>query len=193
MKANILLKKILTELGKKHKFAQETLDNATILEAESFASGNEVFIVSEEDRIALPVGEYTMSDGSILVCTEEGMIAEIKSSSVTEEAVDESVAIEAEDEEITVDVPSEIAPALEEVIAAVVEVIAPMIEEVKEELTKIKEEMGNSKEKMSKQVTSRPIKHSPKEAASKSIQNLSSGRSGQSTMDKVLEKMAKFR
>ena len=70
MKASELLKKILTELAsKKVKLAQAILDNGTILEAESFETGNEVFIVTEDERIPLPVGEYTMEDVRILSVT----------------------------------------------------------------------------------------------------------------------------
>jgi len=60
------------------KLAQMMLENGTVLEAEAFEAGNEVFIVNEEDRIAVPVGEYTMADGRVLYVTEEGLIAEIK-------------------------------------------------------------------------------------------------------------------
>ena len=65
MKATEVLKRIMTELSAKSvvevKFEQMKLDNGTALEADSFEAGNEVFIVNEEERIALPVGEYTKS------------------------------------------------------------------------------------------------------------------------------------
>jgi hypothetical protein len=55
------------------------LENGAVLEAEAFEAGNEVFIVSGEDRVPAPVGEHKLEDGSILVViVEEGMIAEIK-------------------------------------------------------------------------------------------------------------------
>ena len=56
-----------------------TLENGTVLEAEEFAPEMEVFIITEEDKIALPVGEYAMEDGRILKVEEEGIIKEIKS------------------------------------------------------------------------------------------------------------------
>jgi hypothetical protein len=63
MKATEVLKRIMTELSSvkeetvEVKFEQMTLENGTVLEAEAFEAGNEVFIVNEEDRIAVPVGE----------------------------------------------------------------------------------------------------------------------------------------
>ena len=185
MKASELLKKILTDLAsKKVKLAQAILDNGTILEAESFETGNEVFIVTEDERIPLPVGEYTMEDGRILSVTEEGVINEVKG-----EAPAEEVAIEAEDVAVEVEAPAEIAAEIAEVIEAVVEVIAPMIEEVKEEMKKIREEMGTYKEKMSKQPSQRPIKHAPA-APQKENVHLAQGRA-MSTLDRVMAKISK--
>ena len=185
MKASELLKKILVELSaRKVKFAQANLDNGTVLEAEAFEAGNEVFIVTEDERIPLPVGEYTMEDGRMLVVTEEGLIGEIKG-----EAPAEEVAIEAEDVAVEVEAPAEIAEEISDVIEAVVEVIAPMIEEVKEEMKKMREEMGTYKEKMSKQPAKRPIKHAPATPQKENVQ-LAQNR-GMSTLDRVMAKLAK--
>ena len=60
-------------------------DGVTILEAEVFEAGAEVFVVAEDQKIALPVGEYELEDGKILVVSEEGMIAEIKDAPMAEE------------------------------------------------------------------------------------------------------------
>ena len=66
------------------------------MEAESFEAGQEIFIVSEDEKIAVPVGEYQMEDGRILVVAEEGLIAEIKAEEEEAEEVEE---VEAKDEE----------------------------------------------------------------------------------------------
>ena len=61
-------------------------DGVTIIEADEFAPENEVVIITEdEQRIPLPIGEYKMDDGMILVVTEEGLIAEIKEEAAEEE------------------------------------------------------------------------------------------------------------
>jgi hypothetical protein len=100
MKATEMLNKIKTFLGEettdivndveqsqeKVELATAKLDNGTVLEAEAFEAGNEIFIVTEDDKVALPVGDYTMEDGKMLVVAEEGIIAEIKEA--TEEEVE---------------------------------------------------------------------------------------------------------
>ena len=60
MKANNILNRILAELSsiREVKFEQMTLENGAVLEAEAFEAGNEVFIVSGEDRVAAPVREH---------------------------------------------------------------------------------------------------------------------------------------
>ena len=83
-------------LSEEVKLEQQTLENGAILEAESFEAGKEIFIVSEDEKIAVPVGEYQMEDGRILVVAEEGLIAEIKAEEEEEEEVEE---VEAKDEE----------------------------------------------------------------------------------------------
>jgi len=183
MKAKDILNKILVELNRKTKLAQMTLENGTVLEAESFDAGNEVFIVTEEERIPLPVGDYTMEDGSVLKVAEEGLIAEV----TKKEGEAEEVAIEAE--EIEVEAPEAIAPAVEEIVQAVVEVVAPMIEEVKEEMKKMKEQMEKKKEEMSKQPAAKPIKHNPSKPEKDQVQ-LSSNRSAATTFDRVLSKLS---
>ena len=83
-------------LSEEVKLEQQTLENGAILEAESFEAGQEIFIVSEDEKIAVPVGEYQMEDGRILVVAEEGLIAEIKAEEEEAEEVEE---VEAKDEE----------------------------------------------------------------------------------------------
>ena len=84
MKALEVLNQIKGILGielseQKVQLATMKLDNGTEIEAEEFVADKEVFIVGEEgEKIALPVGDYTLEDGKILSVVEEGLIAEIK-------------------------------------------------------------------------------------------------------------------
>ena len=73
------------------KLAQATLENGTILEAEAFEAGNEIFIVTEDEKVAVPVGEYLMEDGQILVVSEEGIIGEIKAQEEEEVEAEEEI------------------------------------------------------------------------------------------------------
>ena len=53
-------------------------DGVTIIEADSFEVESEVMIVTEDQRIPLPVGEYQIEDGRKLTVTVEGVIASIE-------------------------------------------------------------------------------------------------------------------
>lgn len=77
-------------------------DGVTILEAEVFEAGAEVFVVAEDQKIALPVGEYELEDGKILVVSEEGIIAEIK-----EMEAEEEMPMEEPESEVEVEVEAE--------------------------------------------------------------------------------------
>ena len=111
-------------LSEEVKLEQQTLENGAILEAESFEAGQEIFIVSEDEKIAVPVGEYQMEDGRILVVAEEGLIAEIKAE---EEEVEEEEVEEVEAKEELEEEKEEMAYATKEELAEVKE----MIEEIK--------------------------------------------------------------
>ena len=119
MKSNNVIEKIkdVLNLNEEVKLEQQALENGTVLEADSFEADNEVFIVTEDERVAVPVGEYQLEDGRILVVAEEGIISEVKEGG--EEEVEE---VEAEEEE-----KKEMAYATKEELAEVKE----MIEEIK--------------------------------------------------------------
>jgi hypothetical protein len=75
-----IVKKICVALNIEVKLEQMKLnDGVTVIEADSFEANNEIFVVTEDDqRIPLPVGEYVVENGMLLVVTQEGVIAEIK-------------------------------------------------------------------------------------------------------------------
>lgn len=85
MEANKTLNKVRAMLGIQVKFEQAKLENGTVLEAEAFEAGQEIFVVNEEERIPVPKGEYNMEDGKILVVAEDGIIGEIKEAEAQEE------------------------------------------------------------------------------------------------------------
>jgi hypothetical protein len=207
MKATEVLKRIMTELSSvkeetvEVKFEQMTLENGTVLEAEAFEAGNEVFIVNEEDRIAVPVGEYSLADGRVLYVTEEGLIAEIKTEEA--EAEEEAVEVEVEASEETPEVVEETLAEEMPMEDKIKEIVMPMVEEIKAELSAIREEMGAYKEKMSaveeenanlktelsSQSAAKPIKHNPENAPKAEVKLAS--RRPQTSFDRVLAKMNK--
>ena len=83
-----MLKRIQTLLNTRVELEDRKLDNGTVISADEFAEGQPVFIVTEDERIPMPVGEYMMEDGSMLVVEEEGVIASI-SAEAEEEVVEE--------------------------------------------------------------------------------------------------------
>ena len=107
MKENSILNKVRELLGMEIKLEQRKLeDGITVIEADVFEAEAEVVIITEdEQRIPLPIGEYKMEDGMILVVIEEGRIAEIKEEEteeeVTEEVVEEEVEVQEEEEMAT--------------------------------------------------------------------------------------------
>ena len=193
MKANNILNRILAELSsiREVKFEQMTLENGAVLEAESFEAGNEVFVISGEDRVAAPVGEHLLADGRILVIEEEGLIAEIKEAAAETEVEVEVEAPEAEVELAEVEVKEE-APAVVAIIEKVLEEIAMMREEMKgmrEEMGGYakKEEMAAVKAELSAAPAAKPIKHNPE---TKQVQKMSTNRP-QKTIDRVLARINK--
>ena len=191
MKANNILNRILAELSsiREVKFEQMTLENGAVLEAESFEAGNEVFVLSGEDRVAAPIGEHLLEDGRILVIEEEGVVAEIKDAATEVEV--EVEAPEAEVELAEVEVKEEV-PAVVAVIEKVLEEIAMMREEMKgmrEEMGGYakKEEMSAIKAELSAAPAAKAIKHNPE---TKQVQKMSSNRP-ERAIDRVLARINK--
>ena len=124
MNTNDMISKIkdVLNLSEEVKLEQQALENGTVLEAEAFEAGNEIFIVTEDEKVAVPVGEYELEDGRILVVAEEGLISEIKTEEVEEETTEEVEEVEAKEEE-----KEEMGYATKEELAEV----KSMIEEIK--------------------------------------------------------------
>ena len=131
------------------KLAQATLENGTVLEAEAFEAGNEIFIVTEDERVAVPVGEYLMEDGQMLVVSEEGIIGEIKSA----EAEESEEEVEAEEEEMAYVSKEEFNSAVEEIKGMINE-----LKDKKEEMAEVEEQV---KQELSETPAVEPITHNP--------------------------------
>lgn len=173
----------------KVELAQMLLENGTVLEAEEFVAGQEVFIVTEEDRIALPVGEYELENGQILVVEEEGLIADIKAVE-TEEEAEVEVEVEAAEEMAYVN-KEEFAAAIDEIKAMIEEVKAGMKE--KEEMAQVEAEVeAKVKEELSATPAAAPLKHNPEAEAKKEVFNYASKRNA-STRERVLARIANFK
>lgn len=205
MKATDMLNKVkelvgvdLKEETQEVKLAQATLKNGTVIESEDFAVGSEVFIVTEDEKVALPVGEYTLEDGEMLSVKEEGIIAAIGEPAEEEAEADVEIEIEAAEEE-----KEKMNYATKEELAEV----KAMIEEIKAMLEP-KEEMSaeqsveETKEELSEQVTEAvelsaeepvaKVTHNP-EREEKTNLNLYGQKREMTTADRVFAKIANIK
>ncbi len=179
-----VINQIKTLLGMEVKLAQMALDNGTIIEAEMFEAGASVFIVNEEDRIALPVGEYKLEDGMILIVAEEGIIAEIKEMEVpvAEEAPAE-VEVEVEQEMAEVKEPKRVIESVtKEMFFAEIESLRKEIEELKLAKVEVKEV----------ELSAEPLTHNPEATTKRELHTFSQNRT-KTTFDSVLNKISNFK
>jgi len=78
---------------------QVLADGQTTIQADMFEAGENVFIVvTDAEPVPLPVGEYELEDGKILVVKEDGVIDSIVEATEenTEEPKEEEIPVEAE-------------------------------------------------------------------------------------------------
>ena len=187
------IKEVLN-LTEEVKLEQLKLENGTILEADSFEAGKEVFIITEDEKVALPVGEYELEDGRSLLVEEVGLIAEIKAE---EEEKEEVEAEKKEKEEMQYATKEELAE-----VKKMIEEIKAMLEP-KEEMSA--DEMGNllteelSKQEIPDEVqvelnkpAAEPIKANP-EAESKNTGGYRyANNRRKTTADRVMERILKI-
>jgi hypothetical protein len=196
MSAKTQINKIKTLLGLEIKLEQMKLENGTILEAEAFEAGAEIFIVNEEDRIAVPMGEYMLEDGKVLIITEDGIIGEIKDA---EEAPAEEAAPEAEVEveaEAETSTPKKVVESItKEMFFSEIEKLRNEIAELKAAKVEVKEEVELSaevKEEVAVELSAeeaQPLKHNPEGAVEKKQTNLFAQKAPKTTRDLVFSKL----
>ena len=185
MKSKETLSQIMELLNLQDEIKLESmkLDNGTVIEAEAFEANQEVFIVTEDEKIALPVGEYTLEDGRMLVVAEEGVIAEVRDAS--EEAPAEAPAEEVVEEVEQAE--EEMAYATKEELSAAVEEMKAMIEEIKAMMSPKEEDMSEEVEMSADEPAAKPIKHSPDTKPSE-MHKFAKGAKGD-TLSRIFQKL----
>ncbi len=174
--------KQLEVVAEEVKLAQMKLENGTVIEAEMFEKDYEVFIVTEDNKVAMPVGEYEMEDGKILVVEEEGIIKEIKEKA------------EEVEEEVKEEVEEEVEMAEEYATKAELAEIKSMIEEIKA-MIKPKEEMSEEavlKAELSKPAAE-PFKHNPEAKSQIASGFLFSQEREMSPADRIMNRIANLK
>lgn len=177
------VKELLGQEVEEVKLAQATLENGTVIESEDFAVGSEVFIITEDEKVALPVGEYTLEDGEMLKVEEEGIIAAIG------QPEEESEEVEAEkEEEMGYATKAELAE-----LKSMVEEIKSMIEskeEMSEEKPEEEEEVELSTQE--EEVKLEKVTHNPEQKEKPNL-NLYGQKRTQTTMDRVLNRIVNLK
>jgi hypothetical protein len=187
MKANQMLNEIKTLLNIEVKLEEQKLENGTVVSAEAFEKDNEIFIVTDDEKVAMPVGEYILEDGRLLVVEAEGLIADVR------EVSDEVPAKEEEEtEDLEEEVKEEMSYATKEELAEVktmVEEIKAMLEPKEEMSEEVKEEIVEEvKEELS---AVKPIKHNPEASTPQKKQVQFAKGQFNTTLDRVLSKLNK--
>ena len=193
-----MLNDIKTLLNIEVKLEEMKLENGTVITTESLEKGNEVFIVTDDEKVAMPVGEYILEDGKLLIVEEEGIIADVRDVSDDVPAKEETEDLE--EETIETEVPEEVASEVEAIVEAVVEVIAPVIEEVKSEVEELKKQyaslMDNKEEKVEDKkkedlsAATKPITRNSAPKSNKTKVEFGTGKFA-TTLDRVLNKLNK--
>lgn len=199
MNEKSILNKVRTLLGLEVKLETMRLsDGVSMLEAEAFEAGQPVFILTEdEQRIALPIGDYELEDGRILVVIEEGVIADVR------EAAEAEVEVEVEAPEAETEAPiveeemsESTAPQAKKIVESIVkESFFSDMEALKKENEELKEKLASLTE-VAEEVAPvelseepKPISFNPENSKATEVFKLAS-KAGRTTMDSVLNRIS---
>ena len=175
-----LLNKARTLLGIQVKLEQMKLDNGAVLEAEVFEAGAEIFVVADEDRVPVPVGEYE-AEGKTIVVSEEGVIGEIKEAGAEEEAPPEEAPVAEEELATEEATPKKIVKSIsEEMFFSEIEKLRTEINELKLSKTEVVAEEVVVEEKVELSEVE-GITHTPENSSDNKELNLYSQRGNKNT------------
>jgi len=194
MKANDMLNEIKTLLNIEVKLEEQKLENGTVVSAEAFEKDKEIFIVTDDEKVAMPVGEYILEDGRLVVVEAEGVIADVREVSdevpAKEEETTEDLKEEKEEEKmmdeenyVTKDTFRQMEDKIQNLEDAIADLKSDKVEAEKEEEKEVemKEELSSVK----------PIKHNPEAKAPQKTQVQFGKGQFNTTLDRVLSKLNK--
>ena len=69
------------------EFAEGVLADGTIVKFDNLEAGGMISVVTPDGEIPAPVGEHELEDGTVVIVTEEGIIAEVKMVEANEDEV----------------------------------------------------------------------------------------------------------
>ena len=180
------------------KLEEITLENGTVLVADKFESGEAVFIKTEDENVALPVGDYDLPEEKKLIVKEEGLIDSISGEEVEEEVSEEVEVSEVVEAQETTEKVKSKTESIQTVYATKEEVseVRSMIEEIKTLLEKSKELNDESvveKEvELSSETIVEPIVHNPEKEEKKTNINFTANNSN-SMLDDIFAGLNKIK
>ena len=175
--------------------ATETLNEGeATIEAEVFEAGEPVMIVNEDERIPLPIGEYKLDNGMILVVEEEGVIASIGeevAEEVAEEVSEDTEEVAASNKKSETPLPKSIT----ESVTKETKFSAEEMEAKARELSKLKAqiaELSKVEEVEEVELSVAPIAHNPENK--KEVAGFKWGNSNEMTpSQKIMAKIANLK
>ena len=151
------LNQIKIALGMEVKMVSAKLeDGVTVVEAEAFEPGKEIFVVSDSgEKAPAPEGTHTTEDGTKVTVDANGKIVSVEAKAEVEMAEEEVKTEEEIKEKLgncfeEEDVKSIVDKAIEEKMGKMKFEYEEIIETIVKDMLDIKEEMRKQKEKMSK-------------------------------------------
>jgi len=178
-----LLNKARALLGIEVKLEQMTLENGAVLEAEVFEAGAEIFVVAEDERVPVPVGEYE-AEGKTIVVAQEGVIAEIKEAGAEEEEAPATEEVVEEEELATEEAtPKKIVKSISE------EMFFSEIEKLRSEINELKLSKVEEKVELSAQPEVEGISHNPERATEKKNLNLFAQKGRNTIQSRIFNKI----
>ena len=200
-----MLNEIKTLLNIEVKLEEQKLENGTVVSAEAFEKGKELFIVTDDEKIAMPVGEYLLEDGRLVVVEEEGLIADVREVSdevpAKEEEITEDLKEEEMEEEADVADWKGMEIRIKNLEDAIADLKADKVEAEKEEEVEMGVENGDLKSRTVKEEFAeevkeelsevKPIKHNPEASTPQKKQMQFAKGQFNTTLDRVLNKLNK--
>jgi hypothetical protein len=175
-------------LGIEVKLAQMKLqDGVTVIEAEAFEPEMAIFIVNEEEKVPMPVGEYMLEDGNVLKVEVEGIIASIEMPEEEAPEVEEEVETTKKEEEMATEAatPKRVVESVtKEMFFSELEKLRAEIAELKLSKTEVVEAVELSNDNIE------VLSHNP-DATNEVKLNLYSRKRNATTLDVVLSKLNK--
>ena len=148
--------------------------------------------MTDDEKVALPVGEYMLEDSRLLVVEEEGKIADIREVSdevPQKEETEDLVEVDLTEESLEEEADVADWQGMEKRIKNLEDAIADLKAD-KMEASKVEKEV---EEKLSAEPAAKPIKHNPEGESRKQIKMHISPNRAMSTRDRVFQKIANLK